>query len=66
MSGAPDDVGIGAGRQTPMRRRTDAPSAGSISARRLLSRLRDLMAGSGTAQERLDKIVSLIAAEMVA
>jgi phosphotransferase system enzyme I (PtsP) len=66
MSGAPDDVGIGAGRQTPLRRRTDTSSAGSISARRLLSRLRDLMAGSGTAQERLDKIVSLIAAEMVA
>lgn len=37
-----------------------------MSARRLLSRLRDLMAGSGTAQERLDKIVRLIAAEMVA
>ncbi|HTJ63565.1 MAG TPA: phosphoenolpyruvate--protein phosphotransferase [Alphaproteobacteria bacterium] len=37
-----------------------------MSARRLLSRLRDLMAGSGTAQDRLDKIVKLIAAEMVA
>jgi phosphotransferase system enzyme I (PtsP) len=49
-----------------MRRRTDAPSPSANSARRLLSRLRDLMAGSGTAQDRLDKIVSLIAAEMVA
>src|SRR5277367_347801 len=34
--------------------------------RRLLRRLRDIMAGSGSAQERLDKIVGLIAAEMVA
>lgn len=34
------------------------------SARRLLARLRDVMAGSGTAQRRLDKIVTLIAAEM--
>ncbi len=37
-----------------------------MSARRLLSRLRDIMAGSGTAQDRLDKIVRLIAGEMVA
>jgi len=34
--------------------------------RRLLRRLRDAMAGSGTAQERLDKIVKIIAADMVA
>jgi phosphotransferase system enzyme I (PtsP) len=34
--------------------------------RRLLARLRDVMAGSGTAQERLDKVVTLIAADMVA
>src|SRR5258707_1178297 len=34
--------------------------------RRLLRRLRDIMAGSGSAQERLDKIVGLIAADMVA
>lgn len=34
------------------------------SARRLLSRLRDVMAGSGGAQHRLDKIVTLIGAEM--
>ena len=32
--------------------------------RRLLARLRDVMAGSGTAQHRLDKIVTLIGAEM--
>jgi phosphotransferase system, enzyme I, PtsP len=39
----------------------------SVSAtRRLLRRLRDIMAGSGTAQERLDHIVRVIAAEMVA
>ncbi len=36
------------------------------SSRRLLASLRDIMAGSGTGQERLDKIVSLIAAEMKA
>ena len=44
----------------------EAPAHSGVSGRRLLSRLRDIMAGSGTAQERLDKIVSLIAAEMVA
>jgi phosphotransferase system enzyme I (PtsP) len=65
MSGAIDDGEIG-GRQGPRRRPLEPPSPSAISARRLLSRLRDLMAGSGTAQERLDKIVSLIAAEMVA
>ncbi len=41
--------------------------AGSVSGtRRLLRRLRDIMAGSGTAQERLDRIVRVVAAEMVA
>jgi phosphotransferase system enzyme I (PtsP) len=41
--------------------------AASVSGtRRLLRRLRDIMAGSGTAQERLDRIVRVIAAEMVA
>ena len=34
--------------------------------RRLLKRLRNLMAGGGTAQTRLDQVVRLIAAEMVA
>lgn len=34
--------------------------------RRLLARLRDVMAGGGTAQERLDKTVQLIAADVVA
>ena len=33
--------------------------------RRLLARLRDVMAGPGSAQERLDRIVSLIATDMV-
>ncbi len=42
-------------------------AAASVSGtRRLLRRLRDIMAGSGTAQERLDRIVRDIAAEMVA
>lgn len=40
-------------------------SASTVS-RRLLGRLRDVMAGGGTAQERLDKVVQLIAADMVA
>ena len=39
---------------------------GVTGARRLLGRLRDVMAGSGTAQERLDNIVQLIAADMEA
>ena len=64
MTGALDDSGIGG--RPPRRRTLDAPQAAGVSARRLLSRLRDLMAGSGSAQERLDKIVRLIAAEMVA
>jgi phosphotransferase system enzyme I (PtsP) len=34
--------------------------------RRLLRRLRDIMAGSGSAQQRLDHIVRVVAAEMVA
>ncbi|MBI2236003.1 MAG: phosphoenolpyruvate--protein phosphotransferase [Magnetospirillum sp.] len=41
------------------------PAAPTVS-RRLLARLRDVMAGSGSAQERLDKVVTLIAADMVA
>jgi phosphotransferase system enzyme I (PtsP) len=53
-------------RERPQRRSTDAASSAVTSARRLLSRLRDIMAGSGAAQERLNKIVMLIAAEMVA
>ncbi|WP_029010670.1 phosphoenolpyruvate--protein phosphotransferase [Azospirillum halopraeferens] len=40
-----------------------APFDGRAS-RRLLARLRDIMAGSGTGQDRLDKIVTLIGAEM--
>ena len=39
---------------------------GVTGARRLLGRLRDVMAGTGTAQERLDNIVQLIAADMEA
>ncbi len=42
-----------------------AGSAPSVS-RRLLARLRDVMAGGGTSQERLDKVTGLIAADMVA
>src|SRR5580693_9417344 len=42
------------------------PAAGGAGTRRLLRRLRDIMAGSGSAQERLDRIVRVIAAEMVA
>jgi phosphotransferase system enzyme I (PtsP) len=41
----------------------NAPVTGT---RRLLRRLRDVMAAAGTAQERLDRIVLLVAAEMVA
>ncbi|BBK30706.1 phosphotransferase system enzyme I (PtsP) [Stella humosa] len=41
-------------------------AGGASGSRRLLRRLRDLMASGGTAQERLDRIVTLIAGEMVA
>jgi phosphotransferase system, enzyme I, PtsP len=43
------------------------PVADGVTASRLLlRRLRDVMAGGGTAQERLDKVVQIIAADMVA
>jgi phosphotransferase system enzyme I (PtsP) len=42
------------------------PISGSSVSRRLLGRLRDVMAAGGSAQERLDKVVKLIAADMVA
>src|SRR5713226_9278554 len=42
------------------------PGAAVTGSRRLLRRLRDVMAGSGTAQERLNTIVRIIAADMVA
>lgn len=38
----------------------------AVGARRLLARLRDIMAGSGAAQDRLDKITKTIAHEMSA
>lgn len=41
-------------------------TAASTTSRRLLAKLRDVMAGSGTAEERLAKVVKLIAADMVA
>ena len=44
---------------------SDAPGVVS-GTRRLLRRLRSTMAGSGTAQERLDRIVRIVAAEMIA
>jgi phosphotransferase system enzyme I (PtsP) len=40
--------------------------SGSTVSRRLLGRLRDVMAAGGSAQQRLDKVVTLIAADMVA
>lgn len=40
--------------------------ADDLAPRRLLRRLRDVMASSGSAQQRLDDVVSLIAGEMVA
>ncbi len=41
-------------------------SGGVSGTRRLLRRLRNIMAGAATAQERLDRIVRIVAAEMVA
>ena len=42
------------------------PGAAATSSRRALRRLRDVMAGGGTAQQKLDTVVRIIAAEMVA
>jgi len=44
---------------------SEAPG-GVSGTRRLLRRLRDTMAGSGSAQERLDRIVRIVATEMIA
>ncbi len=41
-------------------------AGGPTGTRLLLRRLRDVMAGGGKAQERLDKIVTIVAADMVA
>ncbi len=41
-------------------------AASATVSRRLLSRLRDVMAGGGSAQDRLNKVVKLIAMDMVA
>jgi len=41
-------------------------AGGPTGTRLLLRRLRDVMAGGGTAQDRLNKIVSIVAADMVA
>ncbi len=46
-------------------RRLMQPTLGAGGARRLLKRLRDLMAGGGSAQERLNRVVKLIAADVV-
>src|SRR5206468_756436 len=45
---------------------SDSASAHVTATRRLLRRLRGIMAGSGSAQERLGHIVRVVAAEMVA
>jgi len=42
------------------------PGAAPTGSRRVLRRLRDMMAGLGTAQAKLDQVVRIIAAEMVA
>lgn len=42
------------------------PATGWTGSRQLLKRLRNVMAGAGTAQQRLDQIVRIIAADMVA
>jgi phosphotransferase system enzyme I (PtsP) len=42
------------------------PQPGVSGSRLLLRRLRDVMAGEGSAQERLNRVVTLIAADMVA
>ena len=43
------------------------PQAGGLTGTRLLlRRLRDVMAGGGKAQDRLNKIVTIVAADMVA
>ena len=45
---------------------TIGPASALSAPRRLLARVRDVMAGAAPAQERLDDIVKIIAADMVA
>ncbi|HYL47805.1 MAG TPA: putative PEP-binding protein, partial [Stellaceae bacterium] len=42
------------------------PGAAAAGSRRVLRRLRAVMAGEGTAQQKLDKVVRIVAADMVA
>lgn len=44
----------------------DSTAAPTTAPRRLLARLRDVMAGAGAAQDRLNQVTSIIAADMVA
>ena len=46
--------------------KSEAEPTAPSGSRRLLARLRDTMAGDGEPQERLDRIVSIIAADLVA
>jgi len=45
--------------------KTASPSDAAAASRRLLARLRDVMAGTGTGEDRLNKIVRLIASEIL-
>lgn len=51
-----------------MNAKRTAPKRGQVSPapRRLLARVRDVMGGPGSAQQRLDRVVEIIAADMVA
>ena len=60
-----DPVELVAGDE-PLARAAPGASAHMTGTRRLLRRLRTVMAGSGSAQDRLDRIVRIVAAEMVA
>jgi len=46
--------------------RSDKREQSATVSRRLLSRIREIMAGTGTGQDRLDRVVKIIATEMVA
>ena len=66
MAEAPENGAWGRPAPSHPERATTGRRGGNTASRRLIARLRDIMAGSDSAEDRLDRIVNLIAAELVA
>ena len=66
MAEMSDDAPWGRPAPSRLERTGTARRGGNAASRRLIARLRDIMAGEDAAEQRLDQIVNLIAAELVA